>query len=32
MTVTADQVREIFKGLEHGDGVAFVAHVADDID
>jgi ketosteroid isomerase-like protein len=32
MTVTSDYVREIFRGLEHGDGGAFFAHVADDVD
>ena len=32
MTIAPDQVREIFKGLENGDGAAFFAHVADDVD
>jgi ketosteroid isomerase-like protein len=32
MTITADDVREIFRGLEQGDGAAFFAHVADDVD
>ena len=32
MTITADRVREIFKGLENGDGAAFFEHVADDVD
>jgi hypothetical protein len=32
MTVTSDRVREIFKGLETGDGAAFFEHVADDVD
>jgi ketosteroid isomerase-like protein len=32
MAITTDSVREIFKGLEHGDGTAFFAHVADDVD
>ena len=32
MTVTSDYVRDIFKGLEKGDGAAFFAHVADDVD
>ena len=32
MTIAPDQAREIFKGLENGDGAAFFAHVADDVD
>jgi len=32
MIVTSDYVREMFKGPEHGDGAAFFAHVADDVD
>ena len=32
MPVRADFVRKIFAGLEHGDGAAFFAHVADDVD
>jgi uncharacterized protein len=32
MTVAPDYVREIFKGLEDGDGAAFFTHVADDVD
>jgi ketosteroid isomerase-like protein len=32
MPITSDDVREIFRGLEHGDGDAFFAHVADDVD
>jgi uncharacterized protein len=32
MTITADRVREIFKGLEDGDGAAFFEHVADDVE
>lgn len=32
MTVEADFVRQIFAGLEHGDGAAFFSHVADDVD
>jgi ketosteroid isomerase-like protein len=32
MIVTSDYVRKIFSGLEHGDGAAFFAHVADDVD
>jgi hypothetical protein len=32
MAVTADYVRQVFKGLESGDGVEFFAHVADDVD
>jgi ketosteroid isomerase-like protein len=30
--LTADRVREIFQGLENGDGAAFFDHVADDVD
>jgi ketosteroid isomerase-like protein len=32
MTITPDRVREIFKGLESGDGAAFFEHVADNVD
>src|ERR1700734_2025788 len=32
MEVTAESVREIFKGLENGDGAAFFERVADDVD
>jgi hypothetical protein len=32
MTVTTDFVRQIFAGLERGDGAGFFAHVADDVD
>ena len=32
MAVTADLVRKIFTGLEHGDGAASFEHVADDVD
>ena len=32
MAITEDQVREIFKGLETGDGSGFFKHVADDVD
>src|SRR5580698_6293845 len=32
MTITADKVRNIFKGLERGDGAAFFEHVAADVD
>jgi len=32
MTITSESVREIFKGLENGDGAAFFAHVADNVD
>ena len=32
MAVTADYVRQVFKGLESGDGTEFFAHVADDVD
>jgi hypothetical protein len=30
--ITPDIVRNIFKGLENGDGAAFFEHVADDVD
>ena len=32
MSVDAEFVREIFAGLEHGDGAAFFGHVTDDVD
>jgi ketosteroid isomerase-like protein len=32
MAILATQVRAIFEGLENGDGAAFFAHVADDVD
>ena len=32
MEITSDSVREIFKGLENGDGAAFFEHVADNVD
>ena len=32
MAITPESVREIFKGLETGDGVAFFEHVADNVD
>ena len=32
MAILSKQVRAIFKGLENGDGAAFFAHVADDVD
>ncbi len=32
MAITPDRVREIFKGLENGDGAAFFEQVADDVD
>lgn len=32
MPITSDHVREIFKGLETGDGAAFFERVADDVD
>src|ERR1700760_5056311 len=32
MTITSDRVRELFKGLENGDGSAFFQHVADNVD
>ena len=30
--ITIDRVRDIFKGLENGDGAAFFTHVSDDVD
>jgi ketosteroid isomerase-like protein len=32
MAITTESVREIFKGLEKGDGAAFFERVADDVD
>ena len=32
MGILSSQVREIFRGLENGDGAAFFEHVADDVD
>jgi len=32
MEITSDSVRDIFKGLENGDGAAFFEHVADNVD
>jgi uncharacterized protein len=32
MSISEKQVRDIFRGLENGDGAAFFAHVADDVD
>ena len=32
MTITSEFVREVFKGLERGDGAAFFSHVDDDVD
>jgi hypothetical protein len=32
MGITSDGVREIFKGLENGDGATFFEHVADNVD
>jgi ketosteroid isomerase-like protein len=32
MTIKFEYVREIFKGLEKGDGAGFFNHVADDVD
>ena len=32
MMIAENVVREIFKGLEIGDGAAFFSHVADDVD
>jgi ketosteroid isomerase-like protein len=32
MVITPERVREVFKGLEDGDGAAFFKQVADDVD
>ncbi len=32
MSVALAQVRDVFKGLETGDGAEFFNHVADDVD
>ena len=32
MPITIERVREIFRGLENGDGAAFFERVADDVD
>jgi hypothetical protein len=32
MAITSEFVRDVFKGLERGDGDAFFAHVADNVD
>ena len=32
MAITPNRVREIFKGLENGDGAAFFEQVVDDVD
>ena len=32
MPVSPEEVRKLFRGLENGDGAAFFAHVADDVD
>jgi uncharacterized protein len=32
MTIAPELVREIFRGLETGDGAAFFQHVAEDVD
>ena len=32
MAVSPEEVRSLFRGLENGDGAAFFAHVADDVD
>jgi ketosteroid isomerase-like protein len=32
MSITSDRVREIFRGLEKGDGAAFFQQVADEVD
>ena len=30
--MTTDRIRQLFKALETGDGAAFFAHIADDVD
>src|ERR1700683_5569017 len=32
MPITSERVRDIFRGLENGDGAAFFEQVADDVD
>ena len=32
MDISAERVRQIFEGLERGDGAAFFQHVAEDVD
>ena len=32
MAITADYVRQVFKGLEDGDGAEFFKYVSDDVD
>src|SRR5277367_6987911 len=32
MAITHERVREVFEGLESGDGSAFFQHVAEDVD
>jgi ketosteroid isomerase-like protein len=32
MEITHERVREIFKGLENGEGSAFFQHVAENVD
>jgi ketosteroid isomerase-like protein len=32
MAITLERVREIFRGLENGEGAAFFEHVADNVD
>jgi ketosteroid isomerase-like protein len=32
MAITADYVRQVFKGLEDGDGAEFFRYVSDDVD
>ena len=32
MAITSDRVREIFRGLESGDGAAFFDHVSENVD
>jgi uncharacterized protein len=32
MAITADYVRQVFKGLEDGDGAVFFRYVSDDVD
>lgn len=31
-SISEEQVRKIFQGLENGDGAAFFQHVSDDVD
>jgi ketosteroid isomerase-like protein len=32
MAMTHERIRDVFRGLEKGDGAAFFEHVADDVD